>query len=52
MNTPLAPEPSKAKEIATKAKWYHIVTENILVSTNSNIIFDKLIKKIPNNVRL
>ncbi len=30
--TPLAAIPNKANEIATKAKWYHIVTEKMRVS--------------------
>ena len=44
---PAAPKPSRAMLMTIKAKWYHWITENILVRETSNIKVAAEIKKIP-----
>ena len=39
--------PKSATEIATKAKWYHMVTLKIRVSTISYISVESVIRKSP-----
>jgi hypothetical protein len=49
---PEAPRPTSATDTATKAKWYHIAAENILVIDTSSTRPDRAIRNIPANSSL
>jgi hypothetical protein len=44
---PPSPQPRRATEIATKAKWYQIVAEKMRVSPISNMRPDRVRRKTP-----
>jgi hypothetical protein len=46
-NAPLAPKPNNAILTIINAKWYHIVTENILAKDTSSKSVDKETKTAP-----
>jgi hypothetical protein len=49
---PEAPRPTRATDTATKAKWYHMAAENILVIDTSSTSPDRAIRNIPANKSL
>jgi hypothetical protein len=44
---PPSPQPRRATEIATNAKWYQMVAEKMRVSPISNMSPDKVTRKSP-----